>query len=533
MTSSDTRWTDTFEELSAGDIASLDLDDLERLATAAYMLGKDAESSDAWTQAHHEALRGGQSARAARFALMQACCLIFRGEMAPAMGWVARAARVLEEHGEECAETAFLLMLSNVPLMYQGEVETASPAFDRAIEIAERFRYSEGLTMSRMAKAQALCMTGNVAEGVTLLDEVMVAVIAGEVSPILSGIAYCATIDACDALFDLRRAREWTAALDRWCASQPDLVPFRGNCLVHRCEIFQVQGAWPDALQAAEDACVWLSGPKTYPMLGAAHYQLGEIRRLRGEYAEADEAYSNARQFGREPEPGLSLLRLAQGRTDVAAAAIRRVLDETNHPPDRAKMLPACVEIMLAANDLDAAKASSIELEQIASVIGAPVLYAYASNAAGAVQLADGNAREALASLRKAADAWRDLDAPHQAARVRLLIGLACRALGDEGTAEMEFDVAKRTFEELGATPDNARLDEVIGAKPPKTSGGLSPREVEVLRLVASGKTNRAIASELVLSEKTVARHVANIFLKLGVPSRAAATAYAYENDLV
>jgi DNA-binding NarL/FixJ family response regulator len=324
---------------------------------------------------------------------------------------------------------------------------------------------------------------------------------------------------------------EWTEALTRWCDSQPDLVPFRGNCLVHRCEIFQIQGAWTDALDSARRACEVLAGPPAWDVLGSAYYQLGEIQRLRGELPAAEESYRQASVAGRDPEPGMSLLHLAQGRTDLAFRAIRRALDEAEDPIARSRLLPAAVEVMLEVEDVDAARAAADELAGIAARLDAAYLNALADEAAGAVLLAEGDPRVALTKLRAAQRSWRDLKAPHRAARVRVLIGLACRGLGDDASAELEFEAARGTLAELGAGPDRERLARLAGASPP--AWPLSRREREVLTLLAAGKTNRGIATELFISEKTVARHVSNIFTKLGLSSRAEATAYAYKHGVV
>jgi len=524
------KWGDAYAELSAAHgEGRLEAEDLERHAVAAYMVGRGDDCEAAWMGAHHAWLRAGEAERAARCAFWQALGLFFRGDLAPAMGWVARGGRVLEESRRDCVEQAWLRMLSALPRLFEGDVEVYSSFVD-AGEIAERFADPDATMFARLCRGHALILGGQIADGMALLDEAMVAVTADEVAPILAGIAYCQVIALCQEVFDLRRAREWTEALTRWCDSQPDLVPFQGNCLVHRCEIFQLQGAWTDALDSARRACGWLAGPPAWDMLGSAYYQLAEIQRLRGELPEAEESYRQASLAGRDPEPGMSLLRVAQGRIDLALPAIHRALEEVQDPLARSRLVPACVEILIEAEDVGTARVAADELARVAARFDAPYLNALAADASGAVLLAEGDPRAALAKLRAAHRSWRALGAPHQAARVRMLMGVACRALGDGASAELEFEAARGALDELGAAPDLERLGRLAGSSRP---GGLSQRESEVLTLVAAGKTNRAIATELFISEKTVARHVSNIFTKLGLSSRAEATAYAYRHGLV
>jgi DNA-binding NarL/FixJ family response regulator len=522
-------WKDAFAELSAAQREGrLGARDLERLAVAAYMVGSDDACQEAWIAAHHDWVGRGDAERAAQCAFWQALGLFFRGDLAPAMGWVARGGRLLEERRRDSVAQAWLLMVTSLPRLFEGDPDVG-PSFVEAGAIAERLADADASMFARLGRGYSLILQGRVAEGMALLDEVMVSVTADEVAPMLAGIAYCQVITLCRAVFDLRRAKEWTRALTRWCDSQPDMVPFRGNCLVHRCEIFQLHGAWTDALESARRACDWLAGPPVWDALGPAYYQLGEVQRLRGELEEAEDSYRRASLAGRDPEPGMSLLRLARGRVDLAVPAIRRALEEAADPIARSQLLPACVEVLLEADDVGAARAAADELAGIAAQLDAPYLNALAAHASGAVLLAEGDPRAALTALRGAHRSWRDLDAPHPAARARLLIAIACRELGDGASAELELAAARGVLEELGATPDLERLARLAGSPRP---GGLSRRESEVLILIAAGKTNRAIAAELFISEKTVARHVSNIFTRLGLSSRAAATAYAYKHGL-
>jgi DNA-binding CsgD family transcriptional regulator len=366
------------------------------------------------------------------------------------------------------------------------------------------------------------------------VDEVLVAATAGELSPIVTGIVYCNTIAFCQTAYQLHHARDWTEALTRWCEAQPEMVAHNGLCLVHRAEIMQLQGAWADALdEAARAAERFTQGVLNQLACGKALYLQGEIHRLRGEFAVAEDAYREASRCGWEPQPGLALLRLAQGKRDGAAAAIRRAVGETTQPLKRAALLPAYVEIMLATGEHDSARAACRELEEIAEGQASDALRAMSSHAIGAVALAEDDPEGALIALRAASELWQTLGAPFETAKVRVLVGLACGGLGDEDARTLELEAARDVFAELGATPDLARVAALLEGGSPPEAHGLTDRELEVLRLVAAGRSNREISATLVISEHTVARHLQNIFAKLGVSSRTAASAFAFEHDLV
>jgi DNA-binding CsgD family transcriptional regulator len=527
-------WSDAYAGLAAADArGALASEDLERLAIAAQLLGRADDAASAYARAHLEAVREGDVERGVRCAISLGMALMQHGEIAQAGGWLARAARLIEDTGYDGVGRGALLIPQALQSLMAGEPAAALVTFEQIAAIAERFGDRDLMVLGRLGRGQSLIAMSDTARGVPLLDEAMIAVIAGEISPIIAGIVYCAVIEACQSLFDLRRAQEWTAALDRWCESQPDLVPFRGNCLVYRAELMRFHGAWQEAADEAQRARDWLSRPPPEPAVGEALYQLAELDRLRGAFASAEATYREASSWGRRPEPGLALLRLAQGDPDAAAASIRRALAEATDDLVRAGLLEPQVEIALTGGDVDTARAAADGLSRLAEAFDAPLLRAMAARSDGAVRLAEGDVDGALAVLRRAWETWRELDAPYEAARVRLLVGRACRAVGDMDGAALEFDAAREVFERLGAAPDLARLEQESGARLEEPPGGLSPREIEILRLVTAGSTNRAIAEELTISERTVDRHVSNIFTKLDVSTRAAATAWAYEHDLV
>ena len=523
-------WRDAYDHLAAaGRDEQLGSDDLERLATTAYLVGAD-DAADRWVAAHDRFLRDGEVGRAVRCAFWLAYGLLDRGEVGRAGGWLAKAADLLEEHRVDGAERGYLILPQAIEIA-DHHPAAALEQFDTARRIGDRFDDVGLITLGLMGRGQALISLGRWADAVRSLDEAMVAVARDDVPPIVAGIVLCGAIDACRRIFDVRRTVEWTAALTRWCDAQPDLVPFRGQCLVHRAEIMRLRGDWPDALDEANRACRLLAGRAPH---GDALYETGELHRLRGEWAEAEAAYRAASRAGRDPQPGLALLRLAQHDVDAAVAAIHRLRDEASDPAARVRMLGQFVEIAIQAGDVDNARDAADELGALAAVMGTAYLGASAAHAAGSVHLAEGDPQAALPMLRRAWVAWRALEVPYAAARARELIGLTCTALGDRDGGQMELDAARLGFRLLGATADATRVEDLLAAGRNHGPGHrLTVREREVVALVAQGRTNREIAATLVISEHTVARHLQNIFGKLGVASRTALCSFAYEHGLV
>ncbi|MFG2982237.1 LuxR C-terminal-related transcriptional regulator [Streptomyces sp. NPDC048258] len=508
-------------------------EDLERLALAAHLIGKAPESDDLWTRAHHAWLTRDDVPRAVRCVFWLGLDLVLSGEWARAAGWTARARRLLDAGQADCVEEGYLLALEGLRSYLAGDTANAEAVSEQALTLATRFGDPDLTNFALVSLGESRIRLGQVDEGVRLLDEAMVAVTAGEVSPIVTGLAYCAVIATCHEAFDLHRAREWTAELSRWCAAQQELVPYRGICLAHRVEIMRLHGDWTDALDEANRACRWMRSVAATQSADAAYYQLGELHRLRGEHDQAERAYREASRLGHTAQPGVALSLLAAGDTGAAERAIRTALDAAEDRTSRCRLLPAYAEVMLAAEKVDEARAAAEELAAAAGAMDSSLLNAVSGQTRGAVLLASGDARAAQVVLGHAVATFRELDVPYDAARTRLLIGLSCRETGDEITAQLEIEAAESVFRELGAAPDLLRAEKLALKATTRTAGLLTPRELDVLRHVAVGKSNRAVADDLFLSEKTVARHLSNIFAKLGVSSRSAATAYAHRHDLV
>ncbi|HVY32455.1 MAG TPA: LuxR C-terminal-related transcriptional regulator [Polyangiaceae bacterium] len=531
-------WLDAHEALTRADAESpLQIEDLWRLAWASNLSGREAVGRAALERIYHARV-DSQPAEAARAAFWIGFRLLHAGEVSRGQGWLARAEQCVGRSAEPCVIEGYLQLPRVRALFGAAKYAEAFEAATRALEVGERFADTDLQAFARNLQGRIRIRQGELDAGLKLHDQVMLAATGGELSPIITGLVYCAAIDSCQAVFELQRVRDWTSQLKTWCDAQPQLCSFTGACLVCRSEIMEVAGQWPEALVEAQRAAQLFLEALGPSATGEACYRQAEIHRLRGELAEAEARYVEASRNGRDPQPGLALLRLVQGRADAALQALRRALAGATQSAARAKLLPALVEVALANGAVAEAREAANELGDIARLFGTDLLGALWARARGAVELAEGDAATAVASLSTAFAQLKHQNAPYLAAQARVLLACAYQALGDEDGAQLEARAAQACFEELGALNDLRALSALAArsseapAEAPATRG-LSVRELEVLKLVASGKTNKLIARELCLSEKTVDRHVSNILTKLGVPSRAAATAYAYENELI
>ena len=520
------RWRDARDLLTVAEAAApLSPPDYEILATADFLLSGDGAGLDVWERAHHVFLERGDVPRAARAAFWLGMALLLRGEQVRAGGWFARGQRLLDEAGLDCVERGYLMVPAAIRATLGSNPTSGLGIHNEILAIAKRFGDEDLVVLSRQGQGRSRLHSGDIAAGQAVMDEVMVAITTGHVSPLVMGLVYCSVIMGLRQVYDVGRAREWTAAVQHWYESQPEVEMYHGECLVYRAEVLEQTGDWQTALEEMVNARTRLSSPPPHPSAGTAASHEGELHRLAGRFAEAEAAYVISGELGRSPQPGLALLRLAQGRVHVAEAAVRRALAETQGMAARAEILPGCVEIMLAAGDVAAAGDAVEELDQIAAATGSDYLRSVACQARGAVLLARGEPERALQQLRQAAAILQRLDAAYPAARTRVLISKACRELGDHEAAQLEIDVARRVFMRLGANPDLARIDKPVVLRE-QPDHPLSKRELEVAALVAEGLSNKAIAEKLFLSERTSESHVKHICDKLGFNTRAQVAAW-------
>lgn len=522
-------WQKVYERLSARDEAALEPHDLEALSDAAWWLCRVEESLAARQNAYLAYLRAGNKRRAGYNAWMLSTEYEFIGKPAASAGWLKKAQRHLHEE-PECVEQGYLAFSEAEIALAKGEIEKALAVAQRMTDIARRCQSPDLSAMGAQMQGRILMSAGRRSEGMTLLDEAMCDVVAGQLSELVTGWIYCIAVGACYEIGDLRRATEWNDAAMQWCDSLPAGTPFHGLCRVHHAELVALGGQWEHANAEADRACAELMA--YHPQMAAeSFYVAGEIRRRMGDLEAAEQSFMRAHELGREPQPGLALLRLSQGKVQAAAAALRSSLTSGGlNPLAKARLLAAWVEVALALGDVNDAEEAAAELEAMSDCFGAGLFEAMASAARGALYLAMGKASESVVQLRQARGLWLDHGFEYEAAQSRILLAKASRSTGDLESADLELRAARSVFARLDSADELRRVEELLRSE--ELPAGLTAREAEVLVLVAAGKKNRAIAAELVISEHTVARHLNSIFAKLGVSSRAAATAFAYTHNL-
>ncbi|MDW4550289.1 LuxR C-terminal-related transcriptional regulator [Defluviimonas sp. D31] len=512
--------------------AIVDGDSLRDYATAAYMTGREDTYLDLMGRAFDAYTDTKAPREAARTAFWIGLTLLFRHEHGRGGGWLARAGHVLQEAGTDCAEAGYLLLPKVETSFGAGDNHAAVDFAQKALEIGERYGDEDLSAIARHLVGRAQLALGDLHKGLSSLDETMVATTEGRLSPIVTGLIYCSVIEACQRYQILRRASEWTEALSSWCAKQPELVAFTGRCLIHRSEILMFDGRWPEAESEARVAIKRLTAGPAAHHAGPAHYQQGELHRLRGAYDAADESYRKASALGFDPQPGLALMRLRQGSGQSAAAAIRRALAATDAPTERMRLLGAAVEIALGLKKLDEARAFCEEMQALAETYPSDAVAASLAEMQGDLAAQDDLPEQAVKFYARSTGLWRNLACPYRLARVRLRSARACGALGDVDGAMAEARAAGTAFASLGAEPERQDADALIRELAHGEASILTRRQTEVLHLVTKGLTNREIAGQLGLSERTVDRHVSDILTRIDAPTRAAASAWAITNKL-
>lgn len=524
-------WVGALEVWDGMDASSISADDLCSAGTAAILLGRHDVAMQSFQRAFERYLAAGNVPAAVRRAFHLTMVLLLRGETSGGLGWLARGQRLAAALPDGDLERGYLAFAQMFAHITTGRVDEAQRCAVAAADAARRHEDRDLLALGLCSQGRIAIYSERVGEGLALLDEAMLEVTGGGLDPVITGQIYCTAIEGCQEIADYSRVTQWTRALDAWCSAQPGLVAFVGQCSLHRGQIFRAYGAWDEALDEFAAAIERYRRAGSQAAIGLAAAERGDLLRLRGDAAGADDAYRLAADHGHDPQPGLALLWLMRGELQPAVAAARRVLAESPTSVARSRVLPGVIEILVAGGDLTGARAAADELQTIATSFGTEPLLAQAATCAGVVQLSDGDPAGALPYLRKARAGCARLEMPYAAGVVALATARALLAMGDEQSAARDLQVARAAFERVGARVDLGRVDELLGR--PARPQGLSEREIEILQLVASGRSNAQIATALVLSEHTVARHLSNIFTKIGVANRTAAAAFAFDHGLL
>jgi DNA-binding CsgD family transcriptional regulator len=521
------RWDlahEAFTDVAAA--GPLDLDDLAAQADAAWWLGRTEESLALSEEVYRRCLQGEQTSTAGKLAVEIGFLWLLRGEETVGSGWISRAHRLLDDTPER-AEHGYLRYLDVLAALDADEFDLA---IARARDMEALARRHDDPTLAAIAivlEGVATVRSGELARGLAICDEAMLPVRAGAVTPSWAGNLYCQVMGLCFELADYERARAWTDATERWCDQFSNAAMFTGICRVHRAQLLHLEGAWEEAEVRARQACRDLDDMNV-GVVAAGHYEIGELRRLRGDHDGAERAYARAHELGRDPQPGWALLRLARGDVAAARTAIEAALAGTGHPLARAPLLTALLDVSEAMEDAALAAATAAGLRTIATDFPTPGLVAQADQAEGVAHLLHDRPDRALRCLLESRRRWHGLEARYEVARTQVRVARALEANGDAEGAERERQQAAATFSELGA-PDGTG-DRPARAVP--APGGLTAREVEVLRAVAHGATNSTVADQLTISERTVERHLSNIYLKLQVSSRTEAVRFAFVHGL-
>ena len=527
-------WSAAFDLMSGLDARyPLNGHALQSFATAAYMIGRESTFLELLERAFEAFCAGAEPLRAARSAFWIGLTLMFRGEYGRGNGWLVRSGRLVDGHGNDCVEQGYILLPRVEGSLASGDLSAADRYASEAVRIGGQFGDEDLLALGRHMRGRIQIESGNIPDGLKLLDETMIAATGGRLSPIVTGLIYCSVIEICQNYQIQKRAKEWTDALAGWCGKQPELVAFTGRCLIHRSEILIFDGKWPEAFAEAGAACRRLLAGPVEHHAGPAYYQEGEVLRLSGRFDEADESYRSASRLGFDPQPGLALMRLRQGKSQAALSSIKRTLATIRGPVGRMRLLPAAVEIMLATGDMETARQLGDELSGLAAHHASDAVEAATAEVIGDLSFAEGNLESALPSYGRAAELWRDLHAPYRLSRLRQKIGQTCVALGDSEGACREIEAAMDVFGKLGAEPDRKAAEASLRRLGKGVEGLLTPRQTDILQLVAEGLTNREIAQRLGLSERTVDRHVSDTLTRMDVPTRAAAAAFAISHGLI